>query len=124
MIPVVERPVPVEPQENKASAVIARTPTSLKGILSMSSNTHPNQVDSATWSTRAEAYETLERLADYLGAIEPHSPTPYLIRRAVSWGKMPLPQLMNEILREGGDLHGMMNMLGLQRDDVPRYDEE
>jgi len=27
-------------------------------------------------------------------------------------------------LREGGDLHGMMNMLGLQRDDVPRYDEE
>jgi len=31
---------------------------------------------------------------------------------------------MNEILREGGDLHGMMNMLGLQRDDVPRYDEE
>ena len=124
MIPVVERSVPVEPPENKASAVIARTPTSLKGILSMSSNTHPNQVDSATWSTRAEAYETLERLADYLGAIEPHSPTPYLIRRAVSWGKMPLPQLMNEILREGGDLHGMMNMLGLQRDDVPRYDEE
>ena len=89
----------------------------------MSSNTQPSQVDSATWSTRAEAYETLERLADYLGSIEPHSPTPYLIRRAVSWGKMPLPQLMNEILREGGDLHGMMNMLGLQRDDVPRYDE-
>lgn len=85
------------------------------------SNTQSNQAESTTWATRDEAYEALERLADFLGSIEPHSPTPYLIRRAVSWGKLPLPQLMREIAREGGDLHGMMNLLGLEREDVLPY---
>ena len=69
------------------------------------------------WTSREEAYRTLEALADYLGRIEPHSPTPYLIRRAVSWGRMPLPELFAEIMREEGDLNRMINVLGLQRRD-------
>lgn len=67
------------------------------------------------WRTRDDAYRTLEALAEYLGRIEPHSPTPYLIRRAVKWGPMPLPQLMAEIIQEEGDLNRMFNLLGLQR---------
>jgi type VI secretion system protein ImpA len=68
------------------------------------------------WSSREEAYQTLEELADYLGRIEPHSPTPYLIRRAVNWGRMPLPELMAEIVREEGDLNRLISLLGLQRE--------
>lgn len=66
--------------------------------------------------SREEAYQALEALAEYLGQIEPHSPTPYLIRRAVNWGRMPLPELMQEILREEGDLNRMTTLLGLNRD--------
>jgi type VI secretion system protein ImpA len=73
-------------------------------------------VPRADVQSREEAYRALEALADYLGQIEPHSPTPYLIRRAVSWGRMPLPELMQEILREEGDLNRMTTLLGLNRD--------
>lgn len=67
----------------------------------------------SAWKNRHEAYATLSALADYLSLIEPHSPTPYLLRRAVNWGKMPLPELMAEIIREEGDLNRLTNMLGL-----------
>ena len=66
------------------------------------------------WKSRNEAYATLSALADYLSAVEPHSPTPYLLRRAVSWGRMPLPELMAEIIREEGDLNRLANLLGLR----------
>jgi type VI secretion system protein ImpA len=69
------------------------------------------------WLSRDDAYRTLEALAEFLGRIEPHSPTPYLIRRAVKWGRMPLPQLMADIMQGDGDLHRMVNLLGLQGDD-------
>jgi hypothetical protein len=36
-----------------------------------------------------------------------------LIRRAVSWGRMPLPELMQEVLREEGDLNRLFTVLGL-----------
>ncbi|MBC5764488.1 type VI secretion system protein TssA [Ramlibacter albus] len=65
--------------------------------------------------TRDEAYQALEKLADFLEKTEPHSPTPYLIRRAVNWGKLPLPELMEEIMREEGDLNRMSTLLGLKR---------
>ena len=64
--------------------------------------------------SRADAYRLLEGVADYLQRIEPHSPTPYLVRRAVGWGQMPLPDLMREVMREEGDLHKFFAMLGLK----------
>jgi type VI secretion system protein ImpA len=66
------------------------------------------------WKNRDEAYATLGAIADYLSLVEPHSPTPYLLRRAVNWGRMPLPELMAEIIREEGDLNRLMNVLGLK----------
>ena len=71
-------------------------------------------VAASGWKNRKEAYATLESLADYLSAVEPHSPTPYLLRRAVKWGSMPLPELMAEIIREEGDLNRLANVLGLK----------
>lgn len=66
-----------------------------------------------TIRSRADAYKQLEIIANYLQSIEPHSPTPYLVRRAVTWGRMPLPELMQEVLREEGDLNRLFTVLGL-----------
>ncbi|HEX8609715.1 MAG TPA: type VI secretion system protein TssA [Telluria sp.] len=68
----------------------------------------------ANWRNRADAYATLEALADYLTEIEPHSPTPFLLRRAVNWGRMPLPEVIAEIIREEGDLNRLVNVLGIK----------
>lgn len=63
---------------------------------------------------RAHAYRLIEDVARYLAEHEPHSPTPYLLARAVSWGSMPLPELMRDIVGQEGDLGRYMAMLGVE----------
>jgi type VI secretion system protein ImpA len=62
---------------------------------------------------RNHAYQLLDEIAQYLAQAEPHSPTPYLLRRAVAWGGMPLPELMREVVRQEGDLNRYFAMLGV-----------
>ncbi|MGJ9416307.1 type VI secretion system protein TssA [Massilia sp. CMS3.1] len=71
-------------------------------------------VETGRWRNRAEAYATLEALADYLSEVEPHSPSPFLIRRAVNWGRMSLPEVIAEIIREEGDVGRLLNVLGIK----------
>lgn len=65
-------------------------------------------------ASREQAYRQLQAIADYLAQHEPHSPTPYLLRRAVSWGHMSLAELMREIIREEGDLTRYIALLEVQ----------
>ena len=68
----------------------------------------------ASIRSRAEAYRRLAEIADYLQRSEPHSPTPYLIRRAIAWGGMSLPALLAELMESGeGDLQRLRRLLGL-----------
>lgn len=71
-------------------------------------------VDGGQIRSREQAYQLLEMVAQYLESSEPHSPTPYLIKRAVTWGRLSLPELMQEVLREEGDLNRYFSMLGLK----------
>lgn len=50
---------------------------------------------------RGAVYRQILALAEQLIANEPHSPVPYLLRRAASWGPMALPQLYAELQRSG-----------------------
>lgn len=50
---------------------------------------------------RNAVYRQILGLAEQLIANEPHSPVPYLLRRAASWGPMALPQLYAELQRSG-----------------------
>jgi type VI secretion system protein ImpA len=65
-------------------------------------------------TSREEAYRTLEVVAAYLLKTEPHSPTPYLVKRAVAWGRMSLADLMQEVVREEGDIARYFSLLGIQ----------
>ncbi len=53
-------------------------------------------------ATRADALEALRKVATYFRTIEPHSPIPYVLERAVRWGEMPLPQLLQELIPDDG----------------------
>jgi type VI secretion system ImpA family protein len=61
-------------------------------------------------ASREDAYQALDSVARYLEQVEPHSPVPALLRRAVSWGRMGLPELLAELMREEG---GPFRLLGL-----------
>jgi type VI secretion system protein ImpA len=45
---------------------------------------------------------------------EPHSPTPYLVKRAVSWGNMTLNELLQELVSEEHDLEQIYKLLGMK----------
>ncbi|HSU13838.1 type VI secretion system protein TssA [Longimicrobium sp.] len=64
-------------------------------------------------NSREEAYRRLGEAAEYLMRTEPHSPTPYLVRRAVAWGGKSLADLIEEFLRDGYDLKTLRVFLGL-----------
>lgn len=65
-------------------------------------------------ASREQAYQTLAEAADFLSRLEPHSPTPYLVRRAITWGSMPLVDLLHEIVNDPGDYRQIMQLLGQQ----------
>lgn len=62
---------------------------------------------------RAEAYQRLAEAADYLMRVEPHSPVPHLVKRAVSWGNMSFADLIQELVNDRNNLYGIYQLLGL-----------
>jgi type VI secretion system ImpA family protein len=69
-----------------------------------------------TIENREQAYAFLGEIAAYLQSIEPHSPTPYLIQRAISWGNMSLPQVVSTVLSEDGNLSLLLDILNVKKD--------
>ncbi|MEM9556802.1 MAG: type VI secretion system protein TssA [Acidobacteriota bacterium] len=68
---------------------------------------------SAPIRSRADAYRRLSEAAAYLQRTEPHSPTPYLVQRAVAWGDMTLTQLLRELVTEDGHRQAIYRLLGV-----------
>jgi type VI secretion system protein ImpA len=66
-------------------------------------------------SNREGLYRQLEQIADALQTLEPHSPIPYLVRRAVRLGSLPFPELMRAMIRETGTLDELDRLLGIQQ---------
>lgn len=65
--------------------------------------------------TREQAYAILGEVATYLERIEPHSPTPYLIHRAISWGDMNLSQVVSNVINEDGNISLLLDILNVSK---------
>jgi type VI secretion system protein ImpA len=66
--------------------------------------------------TRDEAYRQLAEAATLLQRLEPHSPIPYLIQRAVELGALPFPQLMTQLIRDSNVLSELKRELGIKEE--------
>lgn len=66
-------------------------------------------------ASRAEAYRALATAAEYLMRTEPHSPVPYLVKRAINWGNMSLVELLEELLQKNADINTVYALLGMKR---------
>lgn len=62
---------------------------------------------------RQQAYAALMAIADYLHRLEPHSPTPYLIQRAVDLGQLSLPEMIRDVSASAGSLDRFFELLGI-----------
>lgn len=77
-------------------------------------NVHVRVDETAVGSLdRREVYAALADIAHALETIEPHSPVPYLIRRAVAWGGLNTAQLYSEVFVRCGGQINIFELLGL-----------
>jgi type VI secretion system protein ImpA len=65
-------------------------------------------------SSRADAYRQLAEAAAMLERLEPHSPIPYLVKRAVELGALPFPQLMKALIRDANVLAELSREFGIK----------
>jgi type VI secretion system protein ImpA len=70
-------------------------------------------------ASRAEAYRQISRAAAVLKELEPHSPIPYLIQRAVELGSMPFPELIKDLVRDPKIIQELNRELGIKDASAP-----
>ncbi|KAF0815299.1 hypothetical protein IGB42_00380 [Andreprevotia sp. IGB-42] len=63
---------------------------------------------------RDDAYAQLAAAADFLLRLEPHSPVPYLIRRAIEWGQLNTVELYQELFLKFNGQINIFELLGLE----------
>jgi type VI secretion system protein ImpA len=68
--------------------------------------------------SRADAYVRLREASDFLMRTEPHSPVPYLVRRAISWGNMSLAEVLQELMHKNADLATIYTLLGIRETEI------
>lgn len=72
--------------------------------------------------TRGEALQQLREVAAFFRQTEPHSPVAYLAEKAVKWGDMPLHQWLQEVVKDGGAMNHLNELLGLPGADTDGAD--
>lgn len=68
-------------------------------------------------NSRKQVYAQIASAAASLREIEPHSPIPYLLERAVELGALPFPELMKVLVRDAQVLDAMNRELGIGKPD-------
>jgi type VI secretion system protein ImpA len=64
-------------------------------------------------TSRAQALGQLRLVAEFFRRTEPHSPVAYLAERAAHWGEMPLHVWLRAVMKEGGTLAQLEELLGV-----------
>lgn len=64
---------------------------------------------------RTDAIRRLEAVAAFFRRTEPHSPVSYLVQRAARWGRMPLEEWLQEVIKSADVLGHVQETLGIQR---------
>ena len=78
----------------------------------------PTQINTQTQlQNRDQAFQHLRHIADFFRDTEPHSPVSFLLERAIRWGYMSLPELLQEmtvgnstVIQQINQLTGMDNL--------------
>ncbi len=66
--------------------------------------------------SREAALSKLSEIAQFFKETEPHSPLSYLIEKVVRWGKMPLPQLLSELITDANTRTTVFELTGIPQE--------
>ena len=76
-------------------------------------------VDKSRMPTREDAFRSLLQVADFFRRTEPHSPVSYALEQAVRWGRMPLPELLQELISDEAVRKDLFRRTGIGPGDAP-----
>lgn len=71
-------------------------------------------------AAREDAFRTLLQVADFFRRTEPHAPISYLLEQAVRWGKMPLPELLTELIPDETSRDHLFRLVGIRPPEPPQ----
>lgn len=117
-LPATEPARPPEPPANNAGVVPLTETISVEVTMAPPRTDAAGPADadgnaSSPVDARKRAYAQLAEAAAALAEIEPHSPVPYLVRKAVEWGKLNTAQLYDELFIQGRGQLNVFELLGL-----------
>ena len=67
--------------------------------------------------TREAAFRAIEDIAKFFERTEPHTPVHFALRKVIRWGRMPLPELLAELIEDGGSMESLRKLIGLPKGD-------
>lgn len=73
---------------------------------------HPDALNAAIQLPADQLYELLAKIAQRLEEIEPKSPAPKLVRKAIEWGSMSTTELFNDLARHDISIAEINKLLG------------
>src|SRR5207237_4709526 len=65
--------------------------------------------------SRDDALTAILQLSDYFRRQEPHSMVPYALEQAVRWARMPLPELMMELIDDDSARRSLLKQVGIRK---------
>ena len=72
-----------------------------------------------TIRSRDDAFSAILQLADYFRRIEPHSLVPHALEQSVRWGRMPLSDLLSELIPDNDSRGALFKQVGIRTTDAP-----
>jgi type VI secretion system protein ImpA len=69
--------------------------------------------------TREQVLENLRKFAEYFRRTEPQSIVSYALEQVVRWAKMPLPDLLTELITEDAPRKSLFNKVGIRLSEEP-----
>ncbi len=99
-------------EKSQASATDGAAMPSLEMTQPVTALRDAPRINSA-FGTREEAFGVLLTIAQFFRKTEPHSPVSYALEQVVRWGKMPLPQLLTEVLPEEVPRQQLFRLVGI-----------
>ena len=77
-------------------------------------SSEPGAAKSSAIGGREDALQRLEQIAEYFRTNEPQSIIPYALQQVVTWGRMPLPQLLAELIPEEDSRRVLFKKVGIK----------
>jgi type VI secretion system protein ImpA len=99
-------------------------PEAVAAPVSAGTQSAPSPASGDVVNTREQAFRQIQQLADYFKKVEPHSPTAYLLEKAVRWGRYPFPRLMKELVRDEPALSELYRVMGIAASTVEEDEDD